>query len=247
MTISSGSGATLRGWFIAGQPGAGAVILMHGIRTNRLSMVLRARLLGEAGFSVLLFDFQAHGESTGSRITFGYLESRDASAAVAFIRDRLPAERIGVIGCSLGGAAAVLGAKPLQVDALVLESVYPDIGTAIANLISMVLGQSLGSVVSRPLSKVFELVLGPILNLSPADLRPIDHMGNITAPVLVVSGTQDIRTRVAETRAMFDRLTAPKRLWLVEGAGHIDLEAFAPDDYRNHVLRFFVESLRPGR
>ena len=75
----------------------------------------------------LLFDFQAHGESTGVRITFGHLEGLDAHAAVALMRERLPRERIGAIGSSLGGAAALLGPAPLPVDALVLESVYPDI------------------------------------------------------------------------------------------------------------------------
>lgn len=82
ITMSSNSGATLRGWFVAGQPGRGAVVLMHGVRSNRLSMIRRARLLSAEGLSVLLFDFQAHGESTGDRVTFGHLESLDAEAAV---------------------------------------------------------------------------------------------------------------------------------------------------------------------
>ena len=56
----------LSGWFIAGRPGGGAVVLMHGVRGNRLAMLRRARLLHAEGFSVLLFDFQAHGESTGA-------------------------------------------------------------------------------------------------------------------------------------------------------------------------------------
>src|SRR5437660_10514198 len=47
VTIPSASGAILRGWFMAGQPGGSAVVLMHGIRSNRLSMVRRARLLNE--------------------------------------------------------------------------------------------------------------------------------------------------------------------------------------------------------
>jgi uncharacterized protein len=80
VTIASPSGATLRGWFIAGRPGGGAVVLMHGVQGNRLHMVPRARLLAAAGFSVLLFDFQAHGESSGDRITLGRLESLDAHA-----------------------------------------------------------------------------------------------------------------------------------------------------------------------
>src|SRR5262249_25207131 len=70
VAMSSASGATLRGWFVAGRPGGGALVLMHGVRSNRLSMLRRARLFGTAGFSVLLFDFQAHGESTRNRISF---------------------------------------------------------------------------------------------------------------------------------------------------------------------------------
>jgi pimeloyl-ACP methyl ester carboxylesterase len=101
---------------------------MHGVHANRLSMVDRARLLHASGFSVLLFDLQAHGESTGTRITFGHLEAFNAAAAVAYMKSRLPLEKISAIGTSLGGAAALVGPNPLPVDALVLESVYPDIG-----------------------------------------------------------------------------------------------------------------------
>jgi pimeloyl-ACP methyl ester carboxylesterase len=76
-------------------------------------------LLHAHGFAVLLFDFQAHGESPGRRITFGHLEAMDAAAALDFLEQRLPRERVGAIGASLGGAAAVLADPPLRVDALV--------------------------------------------------------------------------------------------------------------------------------
>src|SRR5882672_1925461 len=70
--FSSTSGATLRGWLLPGVKAGGAILLMHGVRANRSSMLGRARFLSQAGYSVLLFDFQAHGESTGKHITFGY-------------------------------------------------------------------------------------------------------------------------------------------------------------------------------
>src|SRR5215510_2529914 len=142
VSIASGSGATLQGWFVPGRPGAGAVVLMHGVNANRLAMLRRARLFHAEGFAVLVFDFQAHGESTGTRITFGHREGQDASAAIAYLRTRLPDERIGAIGSSLGGAAALLAPAPLDVDALVLEAVYPDIGTATTNRIRAVLPRS---------------------------------------------------------------------------------------------------------
>lgn len=57
---------------------------------------------------MLLFDFQAHGESPGDHITFGFLESRDARAALDFVHRELPGQLVAALGISLGGAAAVL-------------------------------------------------------------------------------------------------------------------------------------------
>src|SRR4029453_18026727 len=96
------SGSLLHGWFVPGHHGA--VVLMHGLHASRRSQLSRARLLHDAGYSVLLFDFQAHGESPGNYITFGYLESRDARAAVDYVRRRLPEQKVAVIGQSMGGA-----------------------------------------------------------------------------------------------------------------------------------------------
>ena len=247
VAIQSSSGATLRGWFVAGQPGGGGVVLMHSVRASRLSMLERARILHASGFSVLLFDFQAHGESTGGRITFGHLEALDAAAAVAFARNRLPGEKIGAIGMSLGGAAALLGPSPLPVDALVLEAVYPNIGAAVENRLRVALGVPLGSLAAVPLARLFELTMAPVIGVAPAELRPIDHVADIVAPVLIASGTRDTRTTTHETIAIFNRAPGPKSLWLVEGAGHVDLERYTPQGYRDHVIAFLVNRLQRQR
>ncbi len=172
--IPSVSGSLLRGWWVPGrQPGGGAVILMHGVWSNRSTMVQRARVLHEHGFAVLLFDLQAEGESPGRHITFGRLEGIDVAAAVAFVRQRLPGERVGAIGVSLGGAAALLGPELLPVDALVLESVYPDIEAALSNRLRTGLGTVAGPVFTPLLTPAFELLLPPILGVRPDELRPI--------------------------------------------------------------------------
>jgi fermentation-respiration switch protein FrsA (DUF1100 family) len=247
VAMSSKSGAMLRGWFMAGRPGSGAMVLLHGVRSNRLSMVERARLLNAEGFSVLLFDLQAHGESTGTRITFGRLEAMDAAAAVAFMRGRVPGERVGALGTSLGGAAALLGAEPLPVDALVVESVYPDIDAAIANRIRATLGRRLGRLLTPPLAWVFMRVLPPVLDLDPATLRPIDRIAQARTPILVASGSDDRYTTIGEATAMFDRAPDPKLFWAVTGAGHVDLEAFDSAEYRRRVLPFLTQALQGAR
>jgi uncharacterized protein len=82
VTFASDSGATVHGWWCPVQNAKGNVLLLPGIRANRLSMVERARFLHRAAYSVLLIDFQATGETTGDHITFGWKESRDVIAAI---------------------------------------------------------------------------------------------------------------------------------------------------------------------
>ncbi len=88
------------------------VLLVHSIRSNRVEMLSRARFLNEQGYSALLIDLQAHGETPGDRITFGARESEDVKAAAAYLRNMFPGERLGAIGVSLGAAAIVLANLP---------------------------------------------------------------------------------------------------------------------------------------
>ena len=62
--------------------------------------------------------------------------------------------------------------------------------------------------------------------------------------MLVASGTRDARTTIAEATALFEHAPQPKSFWAVEGAAHVDLEAFAPEEYRRRVLPFLVKYLQ---
>lgn len=226
--------------------GGGGIVLMHGVRGNRLQMVRRAEALHAHGFAVLLFDFQAHGESPGQRITYGRLEALDAVAAVGFVRRKLPGERVGALGVSLGGAAALPGPEPLDVDALVLESVYSDIDAALANRLRSGLGPLAGPLLTPLLAATFKFLLPPILDVQPGELRPIDRIGRVRAPLLLASGSVDDRTPLVEAQALFDRAPQPKYFWAVQGAAHVDLERFNPDAYWSVVLPFLNDTLQGG-
>ena len=235
----SDSGTTIHGWFIPGIKGSGAVVLMHGVRASRVDMIGRARFLAAAGFSVLLFDFQAHGESPGKQITFGYLESKDAQAAVGFLRANAPGERIGVLGVSLGGAAALLARPALNVDAIILEMVYPTINQAAGNRLAMRLGDW-----SRNLTPLLMWQLKLRSGFSAQDLRPIDHLNALKMPKLLIAGSEDQHTTLAESREMFAAAQEPKELWVVNGAKHQDLDAYAKIEYEQRVLAFLARNLR---
>ena len=242
VNFPSKSGSVIRGWFAPGRPGGGAVLLLHGMGGNRASMLTRAGFLHRAGFAILAPDFQAHGESPGKHITFGELESFDAEAALAFLRNAAPGERVGIIGVSMGGAAALVGSKPLAADALVLESVYPTFKDAVADRLHTWLGPFgfLGTAVTPLLIDV----VAPQIGVNPSRLRPIDVIAEVKQPLLVIAGTEDHYTKLDESRALFARATSEKELWEVSGAGHEDLHDYAPLEYERRVGDFLMAHLR---
>jgi len=235
----SASGATIHGWFIPGETNKGAVILMHGVHGNRGSLVPRAEFLSRAGYSVLLFDFQAHGESLGKQITFGHLESRDATAAVDFIHQKLPGEKVGVIGISLGAASALLAEPPLPVNAMVLESSYPTIYQATEDRMIVRFGW-----LGRLATPLLICQLEPRLGISQADLSPIDHARTVTAPKFFIAGTTDRNTTIGESKALFAAAAEPKQSWWVDGAAHVDIYHFVGSEYEQRVLAFLAANMK---
>jgi alpha-beta hydrolase superfamily lysophospholipase len=239
VAFPSASGATLRGWLVATNATRGVVILQHGVHSTKSSLVERAQFLSGAGYAVLLYDFQAHGESVGKRITFGFLESRDAQAAVAFVKNRFPGKPVGVVGISLGAAAAALAEPPLDVQCLVFESMFPTIEDATKDRMEIQLGT-----LSRWLSPLLTAQIPLRAGCGVEDLRPARCVEKITAPKLFLAGTRDRETKIAEAEAMFRRAAEPKEFVPIAGARHEDLLNFAPGQYKQLILSFLEAHLK---
>jgi pimeloyl-ACP methyl ester carboxylesterase len=235
-----GPGYAIAGWWLDQGDNSPVVLLLHSIRSDRSSMLPRAKLLLSHGFSVLLIDLQGHGETPGAAITLGWRESADVRAALGWLKSAAPSRRIGVIGCSLGGAAVLLGPQPSGFDAVVLEAVYPRVAGAIENRIRIRLGR-----LAPVLTPLLLVQLQPRLHISPRDLEPIRSIPRLGAPVLVVAGSRDQHTTLAESEELFRAGVQPKRLWVVNGARHQDFLAVDPSGYASEVLGFLLEYLRP--
>lgn len=234
----SKTGKSLSGWFVRGNTERGGVLLMHGVRSNRREMIERAIFLNESGYSVFLFDFQAHGESPGKHITFGYLESQDAEAAFTYLEQQIEVKSIGVIGMSLGGASAILGDVSKRANAIVLEAVYPTLEEAVQNRISIRLGK-----IGRYLSPLIMLQIEPRLGFNPRILEPIKRLSKIKVPLLIIAGTNDKHTTLSESERMYNAALEPKQFWAVQGAMHEDFYRYSPIIYQEKILGFFTQYL----
>ncbi|MFK7819105.1 MAG: alpha/beta hydrolase [Planctomycetaceae bacterium] len=238
--LTSASGATIAGWFITAPDTNGAnatIVLFHGIRGSRGSMVSRAHLLHAAGFAVVMIDLQAHGESSGEFISVGHLERHDVEAAVAFARERTPDHRIAVIGQSLGGASTLM-ADNLNLDAIVLEAVFPTLREAIFNRVSEKFGP-LSHIPAWSLLAQFPIRLG----FSANEIQPIQRLPAMRCPTQILCGSVDPHTPLTESRAMFEAACEPKQLVIFEGAGHTDFLKYDEALYSREVIGFLTKHL----
>ena len=125
----STDGIELAGWLIRGAPERAPIVLCHDLGSSKASLVNVALALSRDGFTVLMFDFRAHGDSAGERSSLGVLEKRDVLGAVDFLGslEGLPTKRVGVFGVGMGAHAAVLAAADRPaLRVLVLDGLYPD-------------------------------------------------------------------------------------------------------------------------
>lgn len=208
-------------------------LLMHGVRSDRTSMIERSKFLDSRGISSLLIDLQAHGETAGELITFGIRESVDAANGVKYLRENQSCKKVVAIGQSLGGASALLGNGPIKVDALVLESVYSTIEDAVRDRLEMRLG-SVGAL----LAPLLYLQIPIRIDASLTELRPIDVLKKVDYPIYILGGSNDLHTRISETKRMYESAKDPKSLWIVDGAVHEDLYRYSPKQYEDNISRF---------
>jgi uncharacterized protein len=133
VSFPAADGVEIRGWFIpSGERPGPAIAFVHGWLWNRLGNVEgqvpvpdksvdflpAAKALHDAGFHVLLFDLRHHGESARGKapLTYGVYEARDFIGAVDYLRGRndVDNDRIGAIGCSMGGNSVMYGTPQCQ-------------------------------------------------------------------------------------------------------------------------------------
>lgn len=236
--IQGANGKKVAGWFVAGESSKPGILLLHSVRSDRREMLGRGKFLREAGYSVLLIDMQAHGETPGENITFGFRESYDVRMAVSFLRSRVESRKVGVIGVSLGGAASLLGESPVEADAVILEAVYSSIEKAVKNRISLRLG-----IIGQYLAPLLTWQIEPRLGIPLEALSPLRTIGRLKAPVMIIAGTEDRHTMKEESRRLYEEAKEPKQLWLIEGAKHQNLHSYAGEEYEKRVLLFLQKHL----
>ena len=199
----------LHGWWIpsAGPP-RGHVLFCHGNAGNIASRAAYGRILSQAGFDVLLFDYRGYGRSSGRPSEQGTYSDARAALGVLLGRPEVAPERILYLGESLGAAVALELALETPPAGVVLQSAFTSVRDMAREVMPLI-----------PRAVVPDAY--PSVRLIP----------RLAAPLLVLHGQRDDIVPVEHGRALFAAAPDPKRLEIIPSAGHNDLLARAADEW----------------
>ena len=238
VSFSTSDGESIRGWFLYGTKAAPLIVVCHGVGTNREDLRGVSRFLCRAGFNVLAFDFRAHGESTGSKTTFGFHEALDVQAAVQYGVSHYEQqfEGVGVYAISMGSAAAIIAARNLpQVKAFVLDSPFARLGDLVDQQFSHwpLLPRRLFATLARFYGSLFT-------GIKATEISPEAYASDLgMRPVLVFHGDRDTLIPIAQGRQLFERIPGPKEFVETRGAAHVQSYAVMGRAYEEKVVGFF--------
>lgn len=232
VTFTTSDAIAIEGWYAPGKNGA-AVVLAGGVGARRSELLPEAKLLHDAGFAVLLFDWRAHGSSAGTVSTWGDLERNDLRAALDFASAQpdVTSHRLGLYGFSMGGAvAALVAAGDARVGAVALAGTYPTLEETTKKDLDR-----WGALSGEPAVETLRLE-----GVHVGDVRPIDHLCELAPrPLLIFDGDAD-ETRVAhQSERMEAASCGPHALHLVHGAHHGRLMDAGDPEYPALLLAHF--------
>lgn len=200
VTFKTSDGVTLTGWLHEAQGRNKAIVLFYGNADSLAPYAGFFKRFASAGYSVLGVNYRGYGGSNGAPSETGFY--RDANAALALMAQRVPVEKITLIGNSIGTGVAVDLASRNAVAAVVLISPFT-------------------SVVDRA-AEIFWYL--PVRMLSKYAFASIAKIGEVSASILIVHGDNDTLIPLQHGTKLYAAARQPKRMEIFEGADHFTMD-----------------------
>ena len=245
--VKAPDSAELRGWKVQPPKSNGDwVILFHGIADNRTGDSGHAEFVLRHGYSVVMMDSRAQGESGGDMETYGWKERYDTVAVTDALYASEQVRHLYALGVSLGAAIALQSAavEP-RIEAVAAEAPFANLREVSYDYAGLHAGSWLGKSLFRPASIVALESVEKNGGFKPEDASPEKAVAERPFPVLLICGTRDATIPCRHAERIYKAATGPKELWIVQGAGHASALGQDPAEYENRVVSFFEKY--PGK
>ncbi len=219
VTIATPDGERLNAFYHPPGERKASILVFHGNAETAINQIGRGKILADAGFGVLLVEFRGYGGSTGTPTEAGVIT--DGLASYDFLKGQA-AGPIGILAHSLGTGAALPVAAAREVFAVALESPFTSLLAIARYRVGWVPG--------------FDFMVR-------YPFRNDEIIGGISAPILILHGTEDKVIPFAEGEKLATLAPKGTAFIKIDGAGHNDLGSHGD---MTIVRKFFQREL-PAR
>lgn len=237
--------ARLVSW-VAPPPGRavrGTVVLLHGVRMDKRSLVPVGSALIDAGYRAVLTDLRGHGESTGDYLTYGAREAEDVAAVLTDVGAQDDLGPVGAYGFSYGGAVALeLGAVDPRVKAVVAVAAFSTLRSVVADYERKYLPGPLRLIPDAWFQGAVDEAASRAA-FDPDRQSPLRAVERSSERLLLIHGTADSQVPLRHSQALAAAAGARGTLLTVPGGTHESMALDASGDVARETVAWFQRSL----
>lgn len=196
VSLETGDGLKLFGWFIPCENARAVVLFCHGNGGNISGRLDSIEFLHRLGLDTFIFDYRGYGQSEGKPSELGTY--RDVEAAWRYLVEerKIQPDRIIVFGRSLGGPIAAWLAGSHTPGALIIESTF----TSVPDVAAM----------RHPYL--------PARLLMRFKYTTAEYLSNVNCPVLIIHSRDDEMIPYECGEQLFEIAKEPKKFLEITGA-----------------------------
>jgi len=243
VSLTAADGAVMKAWFVRPPEGNGeAVVLLHGIADNRVSIVGFSEMFLRRGYAVLMPDSRGQGESGGTIATYGVRERDDVRRWVGWVRERAPGCTY-LLGESMGAAIGLEAtAVTPELCAVAVESPYSLSRTVSYERLGWMTHTptALWTTLGRPVVSIAILYARWVYGDYAADAEPMIAVQRTSVPTLLIAGTADHNILMHHAQDLERVCASHCELWIVPGADHGGATTVAHEEFERRVLGWFA-------
>lgn len=246
LSVHTADGLKISAFEVKSEQPKAVILCLSGIHNPSVTAFFgHAKMFKEHGYSSILIEMRAHGESEGDRICAGYKEYLDVDAAVDYVRKQTAYDNVPIVvmGLSLGAATAINAiAHNEEIDALISLSAFSSWEEAFCDNMAMTLPPWLANLLSPFVDVATYLKYGNATAVKP--IYSICQLGQ--RPALLIHSREDSQVPYTHFTRLVDQAGEHVDTLTVEGDHHLITSHFTipeNDSIYSRKLLGFIQTV----
>ena len=220
--ITSEDGLKLHGTWFPREDETKVVICFHGYTSQGMNdyIGLSGYYL-KRGYSMLLVDERAHGQSEGEYIGFGCLDRKDALGWIGWVlKECGESVQILLHGTSMGGSTVLMASGlelPPQVKGIVSDCAF----TSPKYVFTHVL-HTMYHLPAFPMIQIADRVNKEKAGYGLDECNAAREVQKATVPILFIHGEEDTFVPCRMCKEIYENCASPKQILTIPGAAHAE-------------------------